>query len=81
MSFFTEDQVETLDASAWRCPLPLLRIKVWLKTATVGQQLRLCISDAGSRQDIPAYLLRMGHGLTEESDDGHLLMLLITKAP
>ena len=73
--------METLDASAWRCPLPLLQVKVWLKTAMAGQQLRLCIADIGSRQDIPRYLLRMGHQVTEESDDGHVLNLLITKAP
>lgn len=73
--------METLDASAWRCPLPLLQMKVWLKTATVGQQLRLYISDVGSRQDIPRYLLRMGHRFIQESDDGRVLNLLITKAP
>ena len=72
--------METLDASAWRCPLPLLKMKLWLKTATAGQQLRLCIVDIGSRQDIPRYLLRMGHTVVVESDDGRVLNLLITKA-
>ena len=73
--------MDTLDASTWRCPRPLLEIKVWLKDAAAGEQLRLCIADAGSRQDIPHYLLRMGHGVIQESDDGCVLNLLITKAP
>lgn len=73
--------MQTLDASAWRCPLPLLQMKLWLKGAANGEQCRLSISDAGSRQDIPRYLLRMGHSFIEESDDGQVLNLLITKAP
>lgn len=72
--------MDTLDASTWRCPLPLLKVKLWLKTAANGQQLRLLITDTGSRQDIPAYLLRMGHAIITESDHDHLLTLIITKA-
>ena len=77
--------MDTLDASSWRCPLPLLQLKLWLKEAKAGQQLRLCIADVGSRQDIPRYLLRMGHSVIQENDtendDGRVLNLLITKAP
>lgn len=73
--------MEILDASSWRCPLPLLKVKMWLKAAETGQQLQLCLSDAGSRQDIPLYLLRMGHTVTQLSNDDNLLILLITKAP
>ncbi|MBO1518892.1 sulfurtransferase TusA family protein [Oceanisphaera pacifica] len=73
--------MDTLDASALRCPLPLLQVKLWLKTATDGQELQLLVSDAGSRQDIPAYLLRMGHGVSVVSDTPSVLTLTITKAP
>ncbi|GGB32233.1 hypothetical protein GCM10011502_01520 [Oceanisphaera marina] len=73
--------MQTLDASAWRCPLPLLKVKLWLKAAQGGQQLQLLIADAGSRQDIPAYLLRMGHSVTRVSEETNMLTLIITKAP
>lgn len=73
--------MDTLDASALRCPLPLLEVKLWLKTATGGQKLQLLITDAGSRHDIPAYLLRMGHGVSVMSETASLLTLTITKAP
>lgn len=72
--------MQILDASAWRCPLPLLKVKLWLKTAACGQQLQLSLADAGSRQDIPSYLLRMGHQVSEFSNQPHLLILIITKA-
>ncbi|ART81029.1 sulfurtransferase TusA family protein [Oceanisphaera avium] len=71
--------MDILDARELRCPLPLLQLKLWLKTATPGQQLRLCITDAGSRQDIPVYLSRMGHSVLIQNDDPHALTLLITK--
>ncbi|MFD1007613.1 MULTISPECIES: sulfurtransferase TusA family protein [Oceanisphaera] len=73
--------METLDASAWRCPVPLLQVKLWLKEAQGGQQLQLVMTDAGSRQDIPAYLLRMGHSITVASENANMLTLIITKAP
>lgn len=72
--------MEILDASAWRCPLPLLRVKLWLKAAEGGQQLRLLLRDSGSRQDIPAYVSRMGHAVEVLADDGEMLILMITKA-
>ncbi|GAA3699110.1 sulfurtransferase TusA family protein [Oceanisphaera sediminis] len=72
--------MEILDASAWRCPLPLLRVKLWLKAAEAGQQLRLLLRDSGSRQDIPAYVSRMGHAVEVLADDGEMLILMITKA-
>lgn len=72
--------MEILDASAWRCPLPLLRVKLWLKAAEGGQQLRLLLRDSGSRQDIPAYVSRMGHAVEVLADDDEMLILMITKA-
>lgn len=72
--------MEILDASAWRCPLPLLRVKLWLKAAEAGQQLRLLLRDSGSRQDIPAYVSRMGHAVEVLADDDEMLILMITKA-
>lgn len=73
--------MDRLDASGWRCPLPLIEVKLWLKAARGGQQLRLLLSDPGSRQDIPAYVTRAGHRVRVAADGPHLLELIITKAP
>lgn len=69
--------METLDARGWRCPLPLLKVKLWLKSAAQGQQLRLIIDDAGSRQDIPNYLTNINqHYQVLERCSAHLILVL-----
>ncbi|MGL5030508.1 MAG: sulfurtransferase TusA family protein [Aeromonas sp.] len=56
--------MEYLDLTPWHCPEPLIRLKLWLKYATCGQTVTLLLADAGSWQDIPAYLQRQGHRVT-----------------
>ncbi|MDP5292711.1 sulfurtransferase TusA family protein [Oceanimonas sp. CHS3-5] len=73
--------MDQLDASALRCPLPLLELKLWLKAAGNGQRLRLVLTDPGSRQDIPAYLERIGQGLEVVENNNHRLELIVTKHP
>ena len=53
--------MEVLDLTPWRCPEPLIRLKLWLREAQSGQTVTIRLADAGSRQDIPAYLHRQGH--------------------
>ena len=52
--------MEQLDLTPWRCPEPLIRLKLWLRQARPGQSLLILLADPGSRQDIPAYLRRQG---------------------
>lgn len=56
-----EQHWEQLDLTPWRCPEPLIRLKLWLRAAHDGQCVQLLLADAGSRQDIPAWLRRQGH--------------------
>ncbi len=80
-SFYTRLMMDKLDARTLRCPLPLIEVKLWLRQAQGGQSLTLWLSDAGSRQDIPAYLRRIGHAVVEVEDTAAHLELVITKAP
>lgn len=73
--------MDTLDARALRCPLPLLRVKLWLRAAKAGQALRLWLADPGSRRDIPAYVSGIGHRVEVVADEPGRLELIITKAP
>ena len=71
--------MEYLDLTPWRCPEPLIRLKLWLREAKTGQTVTIRRADAGSRQDIPAYLQRLGHGviLTPEPDNTLSLQLVV----
>jgi len=69
--------MEYLDLTPWRCPEPLIRLKLWLKDAKSGQRLTIWLADAGSRQDIPAYLQRQGHGVTMQQTPDNTLSLQV----
>ena len=75
--------MEILDLTPWRCPEPLIRLKLWLRQARPGQSLHLIQGDAGSRQDIPAYLQRLGHSdrPLEESAARLSLLLVVARPP
>lgn len=53
--------MEHLDCRGLRCPEPLIRCKLWLAQARVGQRLCLSLSDAASMRDIVRYLARQEH--------------------
>ncbi|WP_303846171.1 sulfurtransferase TusA family protein [Aeromonas sobria] len=71
--------MEVLDLTPWRCPEPLIRLKLWLKDAKNGQTVTIRLADAGSRQDIPVYLQRQGHyvELQQQSDNTLSLQLVV----
>ncbi|MGL5609245.1 MAG: sulfurtransferase TusA family protein, partial [Aeromonas veronii] len=41
--------MEILDLTPWRCPEPLIRLKLWLRKAQSGQTVTIRLADAGSR--------------------------------
>ncbi len=71
--------MEYLDLTPWRCPEPLIRLKLWLSKAQSGQTVAIRLADAGSRQDIPAYLHRQGHHVEvqQEADKTLSLQLVV----
>lgn len=71
--------MEVLDLTPWRCPEPLIRLKLWLREAQSGQTVTIRLADAGSRQDIPAYLHRQGHHVEvqQEADNTLSLQLVV----
>ena len=78
-----EPHWEQLDLTPCRCPEPLIRPKLWLRGARAGQSLLILLKDPGSRQDIPAWLLRQGHQVQrlQESDAALTLRLVVQNRP
>lgn len=67
----------TLDATALRCPLPLLKTRQALRQLAPGALLLVRATDVGARRDIPAYLRQSGHKLVRASEiDGELHFLI-----
>ncbi|HHQ4480976.1 TPA: sulfurtransferase TusA family protein [Aeromonas veronii] len=73
--------MEILDLTPWRCPEPLIRLKLWLREAQSGQTVTIRLADAGSRQDIPAYLHHQGHHVEmQQQPDNTLSLQLVVGA-
>ncbi|MGR6780756.1 sulfurtransferase TusA family protein [Moritella viscosa] len=45
--------MQELDCRAFTCPLPLIKVKLWLKQVELGTEITVLLTDSGSRQDIP----------------------------
>jgi tRNA 2-thiouridine synthesizing protein A len=65
------DQI--LDARGMSCPMPILKTKKVLKDMQPGQVLEIMGTDAGTRNDLPAFTARSGDEyLGEEQREGYI---------
>ncbi|MCL1048156.1 sulfurtransferase TusA family protein [Shewanella abyssi] len=68
-----------IDLTAFRCPLPLVKVKLALKQLNSGQKVRVLLSDPGSKQDVPRFLKKVGYHHEIFKLDEYILALEITK--
>ncbi|PKH09639.1 sulfurtransferase TusA family protein [Moritella sp. Urea-trap-13] len=71
--------MQQLDLSAYTCPLPLIKIKLWLKQAELGTEIIVLLTDSGSRQDIPKFLTSLGQTVVELDNSPLMLRIKVTK--
>ncbi|MCF6289839.1 MAG: sulfurtransferase TusA family protein [Desulfobacterales bacterium] len=77
MSEITVDQV--VDLRGLNCPMPMLKTKKALQGIDSGKVLKVEITDAGSKSDMPALLKRSGDELLETSENGDVYTFIIKK--
>ena len=77
MSAITTD--ELIDLKGLSCPMPMLKTKKALQNATSGQVLRVEITDAGSKNDMPALLKRTGDELLDVQEAGGVYTFFVKK--
>lgn len=68
-----------IDLTPFRCPVPLVRVKLALKSMSSGETLHIFLSDSGSRRDVPLFLKKQGHNIQVLCDDAIQLALMVTK--
>ncbi|MCK7633156.1 MULTISPECIES: sulfurtransferase TusA family protein [unclassified Shewanella] len=68
-----------IDLTPFRCPIPLVKVKLALKPMDAGETLHILLSDSGSRRDVPVYLKKQGHRVEVLRDDAAQLALIIMK--
>ncbi|HBX26855.1 MAG TPA: hypothetical protein DEF72_05405 [Gammaproteobacteria bacterium] len=60
--------MRTLDCTNLKCPLPLLRLKMFINENCETSPIKLITTDQISTRDIPAFCIRAGHDLKSVSD-------------
>ncbi len=68
----------SIDLTAIRCPLALVKVKLALKQLEDGEVLCVSLSDIGSRQDVPRFLKKVGYRYSEVSNDENMLTIKIS---
>lgn len=71
--------MEFIDLTAFRCPIPLVKVKMKLKGLSSGSQISVLLSDNGSRTDVPDFLRKQGHKVDVTLTEEGYLLLSITK--
>jgi tRNA 2-thiouridine synthesizing protein A len=74
--------VISLDLRAFRCPMPLLKLKQTLHKTAAGTRLIVLTGDSSAQRDIPAFLRHTDHQLVslEAYDDGSAQFIIETRA-
>ena len=69
----------TIDARGHRCPVPTLRLRKAMESATAGAQVRLLADDPMARIDVPHFASQAGFELVDRTEDGATLSFLLRK--
>lgn len=67
------------DARLERCPIPLIKTKLLLKSLDKGQALRILLCDSSSKQDIPKWMTTIGLKFTTIELSENDLEITVTK--
>ena len=70
---------EVVDLKGLNCPMPVLKTKKALDKADAGKILRIDITDAGSKSDLPAMLKRTGNELLNMTEDAGVYSFYVKK--
>ncbi|QUM77679.1 sulfurtransferase TusA family protein [Moritella sp. 24] len=71
--------MQQLDLRCDTCPLPLIKVKLWLKQAELGTEIIVLLTDPGSRQDIPKFLISLGQAVVELENSPLVLRIKVVK--
>jgi len=67
------------DATAEKCPLPLVKMRVILNKMQQGDACMMLISDKGSKKDIPKLLIKQGYDFSEQHLNDSIVQVYIKK--
>ncbi len=70
--------IYTYDGTKEKCPKPLVKMRLMLKTMRSEDQCLLLLKDLGSINDIPALLTKLGHSFVLRKKEHDIVEICIT---
>ena len=71
---------QVIDARGTFCPGPLMELIAAIKLASVGDEIEVLSTDAGSATDIPEWIHKVQHELISTTNDGQVWHVLVRRA-
>lgn len=68
-----------VDAKNTYCPGPLMELIANMKLIKIGEELEILSTDAGSANDIPEWINKVGHEVIESSEDAGIWNIVVKK--
>ena len=73
------DADETLDCYGLLCPMPIIQTAKKIKELEIGQILEVISTDAGIKEDMPAWCRQTGQEYLGLEEDGDIYRVYIKK--
>ena len=73
------DADETLDCYGLLCPMPIIQTAKKIKELELGQILEVVSSDAGIKEDMPAWCRQTGQEYLGLEEDGEVYKVYVKK--
>ncbi|HYB49471.1 MAG TPA: sulfurtransferase TusA family protein [Burkholderiaceae bacterium] len=71
---------QVIDARDTYCPGPLMELIAAIKLASIGDEIEVLSTDAGSATDIPEWIHKVGHELVSTASDSGVWHVVVRKA-
>lgn len=79
------DKIRELDATGYRCPVPVIRMEAALRRMASGERLIMRADDPLAALDIPHFCREAGHEAERRPDEGPpsapVCVFLVTRGP
>jgi tRNA 2-thiouridine synthesizing protein A len=79
------DIAAEIDATGYRCPMPVIRMEAMLRRMVPGELLLIRADDPVAALDIPHFCREAGHGAARRPDEGPpdapICVFLVTRGP
>jgi len=78
-TFLKELNLGQLDAQGLKCPLPVLRVRKYIKTIEIGEELKVLVTDPSAPKDFKLFCEQSGQEFVRTSQDGGVINIILRR--